>query len=146
MLTSTRRRLAAASLVLLVPLTASCGFGAQTDQVYQPAVGSNDRSGTVDVLGAVVVSGSEGTGTFVASLANKDLDEPATLSTVTGTDGLQAEITAPVEIQPGSLVNLADTGAVRVSGETVAHRQLRSPDAGVRQRPEDRGQRAGRAP
>lgn len=119
MLTSHRRRLASASLVLLVPLVGACGFSAQTDQVYQPAVGTNVRSGTVDILGAVVVSGSDGSGTFVASLVNKDLAKDATLTSVTATDGTQAQLISPVKVGPDALVNLANLGAVRVGGPQV---------------------------
>ena len=73
MLTPVRRRLAALALVLLVPGLGACQY--QTDQVYQPGVGVNNRDGTVDVLGAVVVSSTDGKGTFVASLVNQDLEE-----------------------------------------------------------------------
>ena len=91
----------------------------QTDQVYQPSVGVNDRDGSVDVLGAVVVSSSDGQGTFVASLVNNDLEESDVLTNVTGED-VQALLAAPVRIGPESLVNLADTGAVSVSGDGVS--------------------------
>jgi copper(I)-binding protein len=119
MLTPVRRRLAGLAMVLLVPTVGACGFGYQTDQVYQPGVGVNDRSGTVDVLGAVVVSSTDGSGTFVSTLVNNSLDEPATLTAVTGEDGVQAEVVKPVEVDPDSLVNLAEMGAVRVTGEPV---------------------------
>ena len=46
-----QRRVAIAALLLAPALTA-CGFSEQTDQVYQPAVGVNDRSDTVYVLSA----------------------------------------------------------------------------------------------
>lgn len=118
MLTSTRRRLAAVAMVLLVPSLGACGFGYQTDQVYQPGVGVNNRDGTVDVLGAVVVTASDGRGTFVASLVNKDTENDDTLVSVTGED-LQARVSAPVDVAAGTLVNLADTGAVGVDGETI---------------------------
>jgi len=119
MLTPVRRRLAALALVLLVPSLGACGFGYQTDKVYQPAVGVNNRSGTVDVLGAVVVSGSDGSGTFVTSLVNKDRDQAATLTSVTGESGVQTQVTSPVKVEPQSLVNLAEMGAVSVSGESI---------------------------
>ena len=119
MSTSLRRRLAVASLVLLVPTLGACGFEEQTDQVYQPGVGANDRSGTVDVLGAVVVSSSDGGGTFVASLVNRDLSTSDTLTEVTGS-GVQATVSAPIKIGPETLVNLADTGAIGVRGSTIA--------------------------
>jgi hypothetical protein len=38
---------------------------------------------------------------------------------VTG-EGVDVQLAAPIEIAPETLVNLADTGAVAVSGETVA--------------------------
>jgi hypothetical protein len=117
MLTPGRRRLAALAMVLLVPVLGACQY--QTDQVYQPSVGVNNRDGSVDVLGALVVSTSDGTGTFVASLVNNDLEEPDALTNVTG-DGLEAQVVAPVQIKPDSLVNLADTGAVSVDGDTIS--------------------------
>ena len=116
MLTPGRRRLAALAMVLLVPVLGACQY--QTDQVYQPSVGVDDRDGTVDVLGAVVVSTSFSSGTFVASLVNKDVEETAILTNVTG-EGLQTHLSAPVEIKPESLVNLADTGAVSVAGDNI---------------------------
>ena len=111
MLTSTRRRLGAVTLVLLLPILGACGFGYQTDQVYQPGVGSNNRDGSVDILGAVVVSGTDGSGTLVASLANKNTEEPATLENVTSEqEGIEPSVVTPVEIKPDSLVNLAEHG------------------------------------
>ena len=74
MLTPLRRRVAALAMVLLAPVLGGCGIAGihgndyQTDQVYQPAVGVNNRSGVVDVLGAVIVSGSDGSGTFIAQM------------------------------------------------------------------------------
>jgi hypothetical protein len=118
MLTSTRRRLAAGAMVLLVPTLGACGFSEQTDQVYQPAVGVDNRSGNVDILGAVVVSSLNGEGTFVASLVNNNQDTDDSLVTMTG-DGLDVSMTAPVKIPAGDLVNLADSGAVSVTGDTV---------------------------
>jgi hypothetical protein len=116
MLTPVRRRLAAVATVLLIPSLGACEY--QTDQVYQPGVGVNNREGTVDVLGAVVVSSTDGQGTFVASLVNQDLEKSNSLTGVTGED-LEVQIAAPVELGPETLVNLADTGAVSVTGESV---------------------------
>jgi hypothetical protein len=119
MLTSTRRRLAAVALVLLVPSLGACGFGYQTDQIYQPGVGVNNRDGSVDVLAAVVVSSTDGEGTFVASLVNTDTETDDSLVQVTGEE-VQATVQAPVELPADTLVNLADTGAVAVTGESVS--------------------------
>ena len=117
-----RQVLAAASLVLAVPVLGGCGFGIQTDQVYQPSVGVNDRSSTVDVLGAVVVSGLDGQGTLVASLVNKSETTSDTLTSVTATDtssGITAKLEEPIEVAPGTLVNLADKGAISVTGASI---------------------------
>ncbi len=114
-----RPRLAAAFLVILVPVLGACGFNEQTDQVYQPAVGVNNRAGVVDVLGAVVVSGTDGTGTFVASLDNKSQTKPATLTGITGSDGIEVTLVKEVEIPPGELVNLADMGVASVTGHAI---------------------------
>lgn len=114
----TRRRIATATLALLVPVLGACSFEYQTDQVYQPGVGVNERSGTVDVLGAVVVRTSEGEGTFVASLVNTG-SEADRLTNVSG-DGLDAEVVSPVELTPDVLLNLAGEGSVRVNGDRVA--------------------------
>ena len=59
--------IAAAVLALAAPLS-SCGFDYATERDYTPGSGANNREGVVDVLSAVVVSGAEGSGTFVASL------------------------------------------------------------------------------
>jgi hypothetical protein len=123
MLPPVRRRLAALATVLLVPVLGACGpsgFNSnyQTDEIYQPGVGVNERSGTVDVLGAVVVSTSGGRGTLVAGLANNDLENDDTLNSVTG-DDVQVQVSTPVQVPSEGFVNLADTGAVSVTGETV---------------------------
>jgi hypothetical protein len=114
-----RPRLAAAFLVILVPALGACGFDYQTDQVYQPAVGVNNREGVVDVLAAVVVSGTDGSGTFVASLDNKSQTETAKLTNITGSDGIQVTLVKQVEIPPGELVNLADMGVASVTGQAI---------------------------
>ena len=70
-----RRRIAVLALAVSVPALSACtnGFDNQTDAVYQPAVGVNDRSSEVDVLGAMVVAPEKGKdGVFIASLANND--------------------------------------------------------------------------
>jgi hypothetical protein len=124
MLRPVRRRLAALAVVALVPALGGCGIAGfagseyQTDQVYQPGVGVNDKSGTVDVLGAVVVTSSEGEGTLVASFVNQDRSETAALTEVTG-DGFETQLTEPVELRAQNLVNLADTGAISVTGEDI---------------------------
>ena len=67
-----RRKIALAltGAMLAVPALTSCGFNKATDRVYTPAAGVNDQDAMVDVLGAVIVSGQDGSGTFIASFAN----------------------------------------------------------------------------
>ena len=113
---TTQRRVAIAALLLAPALTA-CGFNAQTDQVYQPAVGVNDRSGTVDIIKALVVSGTDGSGTFAGTLVNKDQEEDDRLESVTGTDVTAAPRT--VTIPAAKAVPLATSGAVGLTGEGI---------------------------
>ena len=108
-----RRRLAIAALL---PVLTACGFSAQTDQVYQAPVGVNDRSGDVDILNALVVSGQEGSGTFAGTLVNTT-DEDDTLDSVTGSGITAARRT--VEVPADGAVPLADSGQVTLKGSGI---------------------------
>jgi hypothetical protein len=112
-MSTVRRRVATAALVLLVPMLAACGFGAQTDQVYQAAAGTNDRDGVVDVLNALVVSDTDGQGTFAGTLVNKGTTKD-TLVSVTDASG-----TVAVDVPAGQAVNLATEGQVRLQGSDI---------------------------
>ncbi|MEP6816542.1 MAG: hypothetical protein ABI873_13430 [Marmoricola sp.] len=117
-----RRRVAVAALVLTTPALTACGLGfnAQTDKVYQPAVGTNNRSGEVAVLGALVVSAQPGSGVFIASLVN---NSTTTADQLTGIQGAGVQVATGVHpaIPVGGLVNLASgtIGGVSVRGRTV---------------------------
>lgn len=118
-----RRSIAAAAVVLAAPVLASCGFDYQTDQVYTPSEGVNDRSGSVDVLNALIVSGENGSGTLVAGLVNNDTEDSDSLSEVTGAEQ-DLTITVdnaggPVEIPADGLVQLADEGDITVTADQV---------------------------
>lgn len=110
------------ALVLATPVLTSCGFNYATDRVYTPGRGVNDRAGTVDVLNAVIVSGQDNSGTFIASLSNNDQEKQASFVSLAGAGGttLQAGSFSPVPIDPGALVNLAIEGGVPVSGSFTA--------------------------
>ena len=77
--TKTRRLVpAAAALLLAVPALSSCAttnFDAQTDQYYTPGDGENERSGTVDVLHALIISEEPGSGRLIAALSNPGAGE-----------------------------------------------------------------------
>lgn len=111
-----RRRTAIAALLLAPALTA-CGFSAQTDQVYQPALGVNDRSGTVDVLNALIVSGEDGSGTFAGTLVNEDTTQDNTLDSVSG-PGITAS-PSTVDVPAGGNARLAESGAVTLQGSDI---------------------------
>jgi hypothetical protein len=111
-----QRRTAIAALLLAPALTA-CGFSAQTDQVYQPAVGVNDRSGTVDILNALVVSGTAGSGTFAGTLVNEDATEDATLESVSGPGITAARRT--VDVPAAGNARLAQSGEITLQGSGI---------------------------
>ena len=110
--------LALGALVLAVPALTSCGFNYATDRDYTPATGVNNRDASVDVLGAVIVSAQDDSGTFIASLANNDASATASFDALAGGAGntIQAESFSPIEIPKGGLVNLATDGGIPVSG------------------------------
>jgi hypothetical protein len=104
----------------LLPLLAACtsvGLGAQTGQVYIPADGANNRTGTVYVLNAVVVSGRVGAGTLVTTFVDTDTQSPDTVSSITGT-GLTVTGTLPT-VPAGGHVNLATIPPIFVTGTGV---------------------------
>jgi hypothetical protein len=116
--------LAAAAALLAVPALSSCGvnFDAQTDQVYTPSDGENSYEGDVDVLNALIVSDSPGSGRFIATLVNNETSEPDALQGVQGV-GESAEVTFSVEggeteIAPGGSLSLAldESAMVAASG------------------------------
>ena len=117
------RLLAATGALLLAASLSSCGFGYATDRVYTPANGANERDAGVDVLNAVIVSGQEGSGTFIASFANNSQSAEAGVDEFAGAGddaSLQATGFKQITIAPGQLVNLADDGGIAVTGDLAA--------------------------
>ena len=120
--TRTRRRSVAAAAVALlaVPVLSGCGvsFGAATDQPYQPSDGVIDRSGAVDVLNALVVSATPGSGRLVVGLVN-NFDDDDELTGVIGageTDSVSYELgNGETTIPAGELLDLSDDDAVMVA-------------------------------
>jgi hypothetical protein len=113
--------LAVGALLLAAPLS-SCGFDNATERVYTPAAGTNNRDATVDVLGAVIVSAEEGSGTFVATFVNNDQEEDGVVEAITPEDEAIQFDFSPVTVPPGGMVNLAAEGeeGVPVEGEISA--------------------------
>ncbi len=120
-LRSHRLTLLAAGALLASPLLAGCGFNYQTDQVNTISAGINDRDGSVDVLGAVVIAGQDDLGLFAATLSNDDLEEPVTLESLEPTEQVQPlEVEAGIEVPAGGSVSLFQTGGIGVEGSFKA--------------------------
>ncbi|MCW2769684.1 MAG: hypothetical protein JWR27_1117 [Aeromicrobium sp.] len=123
-MTSVRRRaLAAAALAMTAGLTLSAcgtGFGAQTNKVYQPAVGANAR-GEVDVLNALLVANADGSATISAGVVNNgDQEQSLSSVTVTTLDDQELEVAStdkPVTLTPdvfNAIGGASDAGRFRV--------------------------------
>lgn len=118
-----RRRLAlaTAAALLAVPALSSCGFNYATDRPYTPANGANNHDADVDVLSAVIVSGQEGAGTFVASFVNPtDTAIEFTSLDPDLSQRFSAPEVTPVAVPPQGLVNLAIDGGVPIQGDFAA--------------------------
>jgi len=120
-----RRAVATAVVVIATAALSGCGssFNAQTDQIYQPAVGSNNRESQVYVLNALVVTGGTN-GALVAGLLNEaDTDDVLTGVTAKANNGndLTATIVGDqVPLPSRSLVRLSQDAAVAISGTDAA--------------------------
>lgn len=116
------RRLAAVATLLAVPTLSSCGvINAQTDQVYTPGVGVNERDGMVDVLHALVVTDGSGSGRVIAGLVNNDQSEADELTGVESADGsVTVELReGDTEVPAAGFLQLADAAYVNVEGEGI---------------------------
>jgi len=116
---------AAAVIALAAPL-ASCGFDYATERTYTPAGGANNREGVVDVLSAVVVSGAEGSGTFVATLSNNDGVEEQSLTGISGGDGGEGDDGAGDD---GATIEPAEFEAITVPADGLVN--LAEPPADI---------------
>lgn len=133
--TQPRRLMAAAALTLAVMTgTSGCaltGFHDATTRDYTAANGVNvdEPQATVALIGTVVVSATDGTGTLVVNLVNKT-DQPISLDSVKGVAGDTAVTAAPFEpisIPARGSVALAGTevDGVRLDGDFAAGQFLR---------------------
>ncbi|GAA3542349.1 hypothetical protein AFL01nite_09580 [Aeromicrobium flavum] len=116
---STRRTIAAIALALTAPFALSaCGtsFGAQTNQQYQAAVGSNLRHGPVEVHNGLFVDNGDGTATFSGALL---ADEDQTIESVS-VDGAAKKLARPIQLKADTLLTLGPAGEIVVKGDEVA--------------------------
>lgn len=98
----------AAALALSLSACGITGFDYATDRVYTPGVGTNERSGDVDVLSATVVSAEAGSGTLIAGFANGSPDQTIALTGIAGAEGVRAASIEEIELAPNEFVNLGD--------------------------------------
>ena len=116
-----RRGLAACIAALATALTPGCStnFDAQTNQIYQPGVGSNNRDGDVYVLDALVVTDGTGLGTISAGLVDELAKADALIGvSATSPAGNQVRgmiLTHRVRLPGLKLVQLSDAGNVILS-------------------------------
>jgi hypothetical protein len=113
-----------AGALLPSALLAGCGMEYQTDRINTIGSGTNDREGSVDILGAVVIAGQDDLGVFAATLVNNDLSEPAALDGVQQTEQvgpLDSDSTASaVEVPAGGRTSLFNEDAIAVTGDFIA--------------------------
>lgn len=116
-------RTAAPALVSIVALSA-CGanFGAQTNQIYQPADGTDNKDSDVYVMGTLVVA-ADSHGVVVTRLINST-QEPDALVGVTAADDEGSEIAVkelskPLALPPAGAVQLADGAQVGLEAEEL---------------------------
>ncbi|MET1134105.1 MAG: hypothetical protein ABWX60_11850 [Aeromicrobium sp.] len=116
---STRRTLAAIALAVAAPFALSaCGtsFGAQTNQQYQAAVGSNLRTGPIGIYNGLFVDNGDGTATFSGALLSS---ESQTIESVT-VDGAAKKLARPITLKPNTLLTLGPAGEIVVRSADIA--------------------------
>ena len=122
------RRLATALIAVSLVAISGCAaqFGAQTQAVYQPAVGSDDRSGDVFVLNAIVLGDGQGNGTLVTTLINQT--SPTDFLT-----GVTAKVLGGGGVDVGALPPVSSTVANAPSTglELPTHTAVKLPDDGL---------------
>jgi hypothetical protein len=112
----TKRALAVAGLVVVAaPLLSSCGFNEATNRPNTIANAGYYIYGDIHVLGARIIAPSDGTGTFVATIAATAQADSTKLTGLSG-DGVTAGQFDPIEVPSGTAVNLFTRGGIPVTG------------------------------
>lgn len=122
-----RRRLAATALVAASPFALSaCGtsFNAQTNQQYQPGIGTNvrDLDVSVQVYNGLFVDNGDGTATFSGAFLARGEDEQIIESVeVSPGEGqsVQATLVAPLRLPAEVLVPVGENGEIFVESPDV---------------------------
>ncbi|MGI8888114.1 MAG: hypothetical protein ACR2GB_03940 [Nocardioidaceae bacterium] len=109
---------------MMMPMLAACGanFDAQSNQIYQPADGTNSDIGDVLARNVLIVA-DDSRGTLVSYLVNQTATaDKLRQVTVTAGDGSKVESTVTeggVELPPSVGVQVADKAAVQLQGEAL---------------------------
>jgi hypothetical protein len=113
-----------AAAVALTVVGCGSNFDAQSQQVYQPAVGISDRDGDVYAINTLIVTDGRGNGTVVSALINQAEGED-TLRSVTATDDHGTELQAQplpdggIALPPRQSLQLGSEGLARISSDTL---------------------------
>jgi hypothetical protein len=95
---------------------------AQTNAQYQPAVGANVRTGSIQLYNALAVDNGDGTATFSAAILNRGT-APAKLTgaAARASDGSDVNATtAPAIVDAGQMFNTGKAGAVILEDAKLA--------------------------
>ncbi len=107
--------------LLAVGVLSGCGTGmdAQTNAIYDPGDGVNERGGGVDVLNALLVANPDGTGTVSTALLNSSEEADELTAVTASVDGEKLRIDGdglPVALPPSPIdpLNLEDEAVLYV--------------------------------
>lgn len=115
---SPRRTIATIALAVAAPFALSaCGtsFGAQTNQQYQAAVGSNLRTGPIGVYNGLFVDNADGTATFSGGLLST---QDQTIESVS-VDGAAKKLAGPITLKADTLLTLGSAGEIVVRSPDI---------------------------
>ncbi|HLR85452.1 MAG TPA: hypothetical protein VK059_10920 [Nocardioidaceae bacterium] len=124
--TADRLRRSAAALAGVACLLAmsACGtnFGAQTNQVYQPASGADAYTDELKLLNVLAVDNADDTATLSATLVNRTGTDDS-VTAVSGTDGegndIDVQLVDPVEIPAHGRVKTGEEAQIVVSSDDL---------------------------
>lgn len=111
-----RSALVMGALILSVAPLSACSWA--SERPYTPAAGANNQDGSVDVLGAVIVSANDGSGTFHSSLVNNAATDDATLTAIEG-EGITFASPSAAAIPARGILKLGEGQGITATGEPI---------------------------
>lgn len=115
----TRRLLTYLTTLAMIGVLAGCG---SPDLKYEPAIGSNARTPTIQALSLAVVTNDKGVGTLVGSVLNeaKETDHLIDVKAASDNGPITTRLPAgPVALPHDELVKLATQNAVMLRSDNV---------------------------